>query len=908
MSTPRWRCPPPRLGVARRPDPAHRPVRGDLHAGRAGARPRRVAGRARVVRREPVTGGGHAAGGPDGAPDRVPGLRPDGGAGRPAGRAAPGAGPARGHRGAGPSSGVAPGARSGRPADPGRRGTTRRAAPALARAGGDLAAPGRWTADRRGLRRLRRAPRRGRGVRGTPLREPVRCRAGAAATRHAADGQSQRRRRTRALDACRPPRSPTTRPASGSWSGWSAPGWSPPTSSRTSWRTRRSPGRGPGCGPGSTRAWRSSSSPATSRRRRRAGTPSAGPTASSTGAPGCRAPPSGWPATTRTRRRWSASSWPRRRPAPTTRASRPSDRSGTNAGRTVGCASCSPASSHCSSSPPGSARSRSTAAGRLPVIATWPSRRQGPPRTRPSWVARSRSARPTAAWPPCWPSQAFRARPDHLSQSALLASFTASPGFLGYRYLEGDDRPQRRRDPEHPASRRGRDLQSPRSPQHHHRDPDPPLRRSVASSAGLLRPAGQQGRATGWRSCSSRRATPTGAAPRVARATATGGAAPRSWSTTSRPANGCSVRWSCPSGRGRRHQRLRGPGGGHRRVDGDLATYDVATGRRLGRLPGLPRPVGVEERRDTAAVAVRRSGKRLPRLDGRAHPPGRPAHARGPPDPPGAAAVLPRRSRALTGDDVLVAAGNEGLVAVDLVSGRRRWTRGSARRAVPGAVSVLHGRGQWSAGSTAATTSARSRSATWPPVNGPASGLDPQLGSVGDLVVAEFEGTELVAFAAGEVAYSRWRLDGSGLVARLRFDDARRPSATTRPGPTSWWRAGSGLGTRPRRAWRRVRRRRGRHRRPGGGSPGPRTGSRGSTTGLLAFGGGAVADCSTSRPNTSSTSRPWGRDGERVPRPSGRECLGDRPGGDRTVVRELDLGIAVRPRTRSSRSPERCTA
>ena len=36
--------------------------------------------------------------------------------------------------------------------------------------------------------------------------------------------------------------------------------------------------------------------------------------------------------------------------------------------------------------------------------------------------------------------QAFRARPDDLSQSALLASFIASPGFLGYRYLEGDDR------------------------------------------------------------------------------------------------------------------------------------------------------------------------------------------------------------------------------------------------------------------------------------------------------------------------------------------------------------------------------------------------------------------------------------------------------------------------------------
>ena len=60
---------------------------------------------------------------------RVPGLRPDGGAGRPAGRTAPGAGPAGGHRGAGAPRGVAPGARPGRPVDPGHRGTTRRSAP-----------------------------------------------------------------------------------------------------------------------------------------------------------------------------------------------------------------------------------------------------------------------------------------------------------------------------------------------------------------------------------------------------------------------------------------------------------------------------------------------------------------------------------------------------------------------------------------------------------------------------------------------------------------------------------------------------------------------------------------------------------------------------------------------------------
>jgi len=53
--------------------------------------------------------------------------------------------------------------------------------------------------------------------------------------------------------------------------------------------------------------------------------------------------------------------------------------------------------------------------------------------------------------------------------------------------------------------------------------------------------------------------------------------------------------------------------------------------------------------------------------------------------------------------------------------------------------------------------------------------LDPQLGSVGDLVGVGAEGAELVGFAAGEAAYSRWQLDGSNLVARMRAPSGAAP-------------------------------------------------------------------------------------------------------------------------------------
>ena len=411
---------------------------------RAGERPGRVAGRARVVRRAAGHRWWSRCGPTSGAPDRVAGLRPAGRArAAPAGRAAPG-----GRRCARPS--------RSRPAGPGCAWSTAwstcwsatprdkpGALPLLSHALAET-----WQRRDGGLltvegyRRLRRASAARSRASADRLYESLSDAERAQLRRaHAADGQSSAMPANRSARACRPPLSPTTRPAAGSWTGWSRARLV--TTDQTSYELAHE---------ALARAWprlrswldesveeqqlvRHLAASADRVGRARPARQRALP----------RRPAPGRHRVAVRRRRGPDAAGARvprrlRRPAPTTLASRTSDRSGTNAGRTVGCASCSPASPRCSSSPPGSARWHSTAAVTPPVSATWPSRRPRRRRTRPSWVARSRSARPTAAWPPCWPCRPSGARPDHLSQSALLASFIASPGFLGYRYLEGDDR------------------------------------------------------------------------------------------------------------------------------------------------------------------------------------------------------------------------------------------------------------------------------------------------------------------------------------------------------------------------------------------------------------------------------------------------------------------------------------
>ena len=405
-----------------------------------------------------------------------------------------------------------------------------------------------------------------------------------------------------------------------------------------------------------------------------------------------------------------------------------------------GCASCSPASPHCSSWRPGSARWHSTAAVTPPGSATWPSSRPRRRRTRRSWAARSPSGRPTAAWPPCWPCRPSGPGRTHLSQSALLASFIASPGFLGYRYLEGDDR-----------------LNAAGIP-----NTQRAVVAGTSSHLGLL--SITTGTLTHPFGAPLPRALDYSVlrvskdANRVAQLVFTPRDPDRCGNLESladRDGRGCSslVVHDIATG-----ERLLGPvelpfSGGDVAIsdygdlvavaggyDGDLVTYDVATGRRLGRLPGLPRPVGVEERRDTAAVAFDASGDvylgsmagPIRQVDPRTLEVRRTFPA-------------PRLSShvglvVVTANNVLVAAGNEALLAVDLVSGRRLWVadlRGGLFPEPCPFFAVAEGVGRVYCGNHFGQVEERDL----------ATGqrtdirLDPQLGSVGDLVVAGSEGS-----------------------------------------------------------------------------------------------------------------------------------------------------------------------
>ena len=716
----------------------------------------------------------------------------------------------------------------------------------------------------------------------------------------------------RCARACRPPLSPTTRPAAGSWTGWPAPGWSPRTRSRSSWRTRPSPGPGPGCGPGSTRAWRSSSSSGTSPRRPPAGTRSAGPTASSTAVRGCRAPPSGWPGDdadpTPLEREFLAASQARADDArlATERQIRHERRQN----RRLRVLLAGVAALLLVAAGVGAlALDRGRDAARDRDLAEQASEAAA----HEALVGRSLTLRSTnRSVAALLAVQAFRSRPDHLSQSALLASFTALAGVPRLPVPRGRRPAQRRRDPEHAASRRGRDLQSPRSPQHHHRDPDPPLRRSVASSPGLLCPAGQHGREPGG---------PAGlhaARPRPVRQTSS--------RSSDRDGRGCSslVVHDIATG-----ERLLGPvevpfsgedvaisdygdlvavTGGY---DGDLATYDVATGRRLGRLAGLPRPGGVE-----SCAGHRRRGLRRPGTSTWARWPGPSARStRG-----RSRCAGPSRRRGCPPTWVSWSGHAPAINNCSSPPATRPCSPSTSCRAVGAgsrtcAASCSPSRvrsspsPKGSAGSTAATTSGRSRSATWPRVNRPA------------FVSTLSSAASVISSAPVPRVRSSWgsppvrrRTPAGGSTARTWSRGCastvpRHPSATTPRGPTSSWRAVSGQSRRPATApgvGLASSRSPPASRRGGPGCGRVRVGRRRACWPTGGRRGGGLLDVESQ--HIVDVPGPGAGDGERVRRPPGRDCLGDHRGrwsNRRPGARPRDRD---RPRAVRRGRPERCTA
>ena len=127
-------------------------------------------------------------------------------------------------------------------------------------------------------------------------------------------------------------------------------------------------------------------------------------------------------------------------------------------------------------------------------------------------------------------------------------------------------------------------------------------------------------------------------------------------------------------------------------------------------------------------------------------------------------------SALVTLNNVLVTAGDEALVAIDLTSGRSLWV---ADLRFPGFsepcpfFALVEDSERIYCGNYFGQIEERDLD------TGQLTGvrLDPQLGSVGDLVATH----DLVGFAAGEAAYTHWTVDGSNLVARLRWEEAEAP-------------------------------------------------------------------------------------------------------------------------------------
>ncbi len=210
--------------------------------------------------------------------------------------------------------------------------------------------------------------------------------------------------------------------------------------------------------------------------------------------------------------------------------------------------------------------------------------------------------------------------------------------------------------------------------------------------------------------------------------------------------------------------------------DGDLVTYDVARGRRLGRLDAPARPDGDFSVNDTGAVTFGDdSHVYVAPLAGNV----RQVHARSLrvvrelPTPP---AVM-HSFLSLTPSGLLVGAGDRGMVAIDTTSGRRRWSIdfGSDPRSIScHSFAAAPAAGRLYCGTEFGEIHELDIADGRPT----GTQLDSQLGQVGDLAVSG--GNELVEFSRGY--FSRWRLDGSGPISRLVAPGAMTVAGYARSG------------------------------------------------------------------------------------------------------------------------------
>ena len=359
--------------------------------------------------------------------------------------------------------------------------------------------------------------------------------------------------------------------------------------------------------------------------------------------------------------------------------------------------------------------------------------------------------------------EAYRQQPDALARSALLGTFTWSPGFLGYEhvdanFLNGQVVPHSNQaivavDGRNLATL---DLRSGRLTHPFPTSGKKALNYSTIRVSGDGRLVAQ---AVAWdrgQGCGSLEAFKVADASGCTR-----------FSVYDRR-TGARVMGPIPGPFGGGDLALNRDGsllalvGGY---DGNLAVYRTRDGHQVGFLRGISRPPGVTVRRDTAAVAFGPDGRTV-YLGSMAGPVRRvqvPSMRvtrtyRGPLMSSANFVLLSRHG-------LLVASGENAIVAYDLATGRRRWTvdlRGGTYEDPCPFLGIADAANTLYCGSYFGQIEERSLT------DGGRTGrtLDPQNGSVGDLAVSA-DGRELLAFAANSGVVSAWRLDGSGPITRL---------------------------------------------------------------------------------------------------------------------------------------------
>jgi DNA-binding SARP family transcriptional activator/WD40 repeat protein len=357
--------------------------------------------------------------------------------------------------------------------------------------------------------------------------------------------------------------------------------------------------------------------------------------------------------------------------------------------------------------------------------------------------------------------EAYRRQPDARAWSALLATFTASPSFLGYRYL--------------PGTRLDGDVV-------------PGTRSAVVAfddgTLGVLDlESGELDRR--FPPYDSREAAS------LVRVSADGRVAVQYLDTSddagcqSEPSAGTDERWcgavavfDIATGRPLLEP-VQAPfpvddiaidaDGTHLAVaggpDGEVAVHRVDDGTLLGMLAGLTPPDGIApDDHGTAAVVFGPEGELyVGSLAGpiRVLDPVSLEVTRTLDGPP----MSSHNHLVMPSDDLLIGGGSSSLVAIDSATGETRWTADVRTGIHPEPcpwLTVAATPGRLYCGNLYGVIEERDLT------TGARTGVsfDPQLGRVGDLAVAA-DGRELVAFGDEAAAVSRWRLDGSGLVARV---------------------------------------------------------------------------------------------------------------------------------------------